>query len=202
MGQRFDPTHWQHFEDPQRLKHLPPSIVVSLLQLRGDETVIDFGAGTGAYSLPVAEALPDGRMIAVDDSAGMLSHLCEKLERPEWAAVRERVQVVHSRHDAVPLPDACAQRLLAINVLHHIHDEATPRREIVRLLAERGLLVVIEPGDIKRPIGPSREHVLSHERLRAVIAAMGLEEVACHEPGGLLPWHIVVIARKVTSAQA
>jgi len=196
VGEKFDPSRWQRFEDPKRLKELPPAVIAGLLQLRGGETVIDYGAGTGVYTIALAESLPEARLIAVDDSAQMLERLCEKLDAPGREGLRERINVVHSEHDSVPLPDACAQRLVAINVLHHIHDEPRPLAEIVRLLSPGGLFVAVEFGAIDRPFGPAKDHVLQHDELRTLIKGMGLDEVSCHEPGELLPWHVVVVAQK------
>ena len=34
-------------------------------RLEGDETVVDYGAGTGIYTIAIAEAVPRGRIIAV-----------------------------------------------------------------------------------------------------------------------------------------
>ena len=196
MGEKFDPSRWRRFEDPERLKELPPAVIAELLQLEGDETLIDYGAGTGIYTIALAPWLPRGSLIAVDDSAEMLEHLCEKLDAPQHEGLRERINVVLSEHDHVPLPDGCAQRLVAINVLHHIYDEPEPLAEIARLLAPGGVCVVIEFGAIDRPFGPPKDHVLPHDQVRAVVTGMGLAEVAFHEPGEPLRWHVAVVAQK------
>ena len=75
-------------------------------------------------------------------------------------------------------------------------DDPATLAEIVRVLAPGGRLVVIDFGDIDRPVGPPREHVLPHDELRAVVTGMGLRETAFHEPGDLLVYHVVVVAEK------
>lgn len=54
--------------------------VLSRLHLRGDERVLDAGCGTGRLTAELLEALPHGRVIAVDLSQNMLhsarEHLC------------------------------------------------------------------------------------------------------------------------------
>ena len=47
--------------------------VVGRLELRGDETVLDAGAGTGRVTDMVLERLPRGRVIAVDPSRSTLA---------------------------------------------------------------------------------------------------------------------------------
>src|SRR5687767_10825160 len=46
--------------------------VLDRLVLRGDETVLDAGCGTGRVTAVLAERLPRGRVIAVDGSAAMV----------------------------------------------------------------------------------------------------------------------------------
>ena len=57
-GRRLRPQHAGRLEDPARLAALPQAAVVSLLRLDGDETVVDYGAGTGVYTVAVAAAVP------------------------------------------------------------------------------------------------------------------------------------------------
>jgi len=58
MADAFDPRHAGRLEEPVRLEALPRGTVVALLRLDGAETVVEYGAGTGAYTLAVAEAVP------------------------------------------------------------------------------------------------------------------------------------------------
>jgi trans-aconitate 2-methyltransferase len=61
--------------------------VVARLSLRGDETVLDAGAGTGRVSELVLERLPHGHLIAVDGSPSMAERARERLPA-------ERVSVI------------------------------------------------------------------------------------------------------------
>ena len=60
--------------DGGALRFFPQSAqsMASLLDLRGDEDVLDVACGTGHVSLAVAPMLPNGRVTGVDFSAGML----------------------------------------------------------------------------------------------------------------------------------
>jgi trans-aconitate methyltransferase len=46
--------------------------VLGRLQLRGDETLLDAGCGTGRLTAELLEALPKGRVVALDGSQNML----------------------------------------------------------------------------------------------------------------------------------
>jgi trans-aconitate 2-methyltransferase len=54
--------------------------VIDELQLRGDETVLDAGCGSGSVTLDLLEKLPDGKVYAVDASAEMIASLTKTLD--------------------------------------------------------------------------------------------------------------------------
>jgi SAM-dependent methyltransferase len=54
--------------------------VLARLHLRGDETVLDAGCGTGLLTAEILERLPNGRVIAFDRSQNMLDKAREHLE--------------------------------------------------------------------------------------------------------------------------
>jgi trans-aconitate 2-methyltransferase len=53
--------------------------VLDRLQLRGDETVLDAGCGSGRVTAALLERLPDGRVIGVDGSPSMIEAARERL---------------------------------------------------------------------------------------------------------------------------
>jgi trans-aconitate 2-methyltransferase len=55
--------------------------VLSRLELRGDEIVLDAGCGTGRLTADLLEALPRGRVVAIDLSENMLHSAREHLSR-------------------------------------------------------------------------------------------------------------------------
>ena len=193
MAEKFDPSHAGKLENPERLVELPPAKLVELLRLRGAETVVDFGAGTGMYSFPLASAVPLGQVLAVDEQPALLDRLRAKLEaRPSCG----NVHPVLSEDGRVPLDDGIADRMLIVNVLHHVDDDPAALTEIFRLLAPGGLLVAAEFARMDRPVGPSNDHVLAVDELRALLAGAGLEELALYAPGTVGLYHNVLVAEK------
>ena len=62
--------------------------VLSRVELRGDETVLDAGCGTGVLTELVVDRVPDGRVIGTDASAAMLEQARRNLG--------PRVELIHS----------------------------------------------------------------------------------------------------------
>ncbi len=190
MADSFHPEHGHRLEDPARLAALPPAEVVALLRLSGGETVVDYGAGTGIYTVPIAEAVPRGRVVAVE----ALPELAAQLRARIPATLSDRIEVTETAANRVPLPDASADRLVLVDVLHHLYDQPEAFGEMLRLLRPGGLLVVVDWDPMERPIGPPPDHVLGLQAARAVLNGAGLCEMETYEAGDRFPYHLAVVA--------
>ena len=192
MADKFDAAHAKRLEGPERLAALPPATVTELLRLDGDETVVDYGAGTGVYTVVVAEAVPQGKVFAVE----ALSELVEVLRERIGADLAGRICVVETEDNVVPLDDGEADRVVMVDVLHHLYDQPEALEEVARVLRPGGLFVVVDWADMERPVGPPASHVLGLATIREIIAGIGLSVAETHEAGDLLPYHVVVVAAK------
>lgn len=106
------------------------------LSLRGDETVLDAGCGTGRETERLLDLLPDGRVVALDGSAQMLDEL-----RIRLADRLDRVDVV--RADLTqPLPfEEPVDHVLSVATFHWIDDHDALFRSLAAVLRPGGLLV-------------------------------------------------------------
>ena len=57
---KFDLARASTLDAAEREQYLPASKLVALLELKGGETVLDYGAGTGRLALAAAAAIPRG----------------------------------------------------------------------------------------------------------------------------------------------
>ncbi|MBE0528655.1 MAG: methyltransferase domain-containing protein, partial [Thermoleophilia bacterium] len=106
------------------------------------------------------------------------------------------VEPVLSEDGRTPLDDGVADRILIVNVLHHVDDDPGALAEIGRLLAPGGLLAAAEFAQMDRPVGPSNDRVLSLAAVRATLTGIGLEELAAYAPGDVGRYHNVIVAEK------
>ncbi len=192
MADAFNPHHGKNLEDPVRLEALPQSAVVDLLRLEGAETVVDYGAGTGIYTVAVTAAVPNGKVFAVE----ALPQLAELLRQKITPQLADRLCLCETDDNVVPLDDGEADRVVMVDVLHHLYDQPDALEEVVRVLRSGGLFVVLDWGDEERPVGPPPGHVLGLDAVRGIVAGMGLDVLEAHAPGDLLPYHVVVVAQK------
>lgn len=186
---KFDPARAHKLDAPERDAFLPDAPLVALLDLQGEETVVDYGAGTGRLAIAVRTALgAGGRVIAVDESEEMVALLRERVE-----AAGARVETAPIASNRVPEPDGGADRVIAVNLLHEVRGERA-LEEMRRLLGPGGLLLVAdwERGrDPERALGPPDEILYSEKEAAAELERAGFDV----EPHAGRPWHYVLIGR-------
>ncbi|CAN5890793.1 hypothetical protein BH23ACT11_BH23ACT11_29310 [soil metagenome] len=186
---KLDPAKAGRLESPDRQRILPGEGFLELLDLRGEETVVDYGAGSGVLTVPVAQQVPAGIVHAVDESPEMLELLEERLARTE--AVNVRPQLIEGNR--VDLADDCVDRVLAVNLLHEVIGE-NALSEIRRLLKPDGFLLVIDwRSDIEREMGPPADVSLTQDEGAEMLREAGFDVASVEDRQ--FPYHFVLIGR-------
>ncbi len=187
--ERFDPARAAMLDDPERLEALPPQTLFSLLDAPAGARVVDFGAGTGTYAIELARQRSDLDVVALDAEPRMLDLLRAK----PAAAALANLRPVSS--EALPSLRGTAERVLAINVLHELDDDAM--RDLVGLLKAGGKALFADwRGDIDRPTGPPRDKVYTPAEARERLARFSLEI----EAETLLVYHYAIVASLKSAA--
>jgi len=116
---------------------------VARLELRGDETVLDAGCGTGQVTATLLERLPRGRAIALDGSRQMLDAARERF------AGDPRVAFVHADLEApLALPaDDPVDAIVSTSTFHWVRDHDGLFARLAAVLKPGGQLVVDCGGD-------------------------------------------------------
>ena len=106
---------------------------IARLRLSGDETVADFGAGTGRDAEQLLAALPRGRVLAIDGSQQMLAQL-----RGRLAGQLDRVQVLEADlREPLPVTEP-VDAVLSVATLHWLPDHAQVFRSAAGILRPGG----------------------------------------------------------------
>jgi len=129
------PEQW-HGEDYAQHSSLQAAMadeVLSQLQLRGDEQVLDLGCGDGKLSARIAARLPDGSVLGVDASPDMVAFAEANFGAGQVPNLR--FQVADARNLKF---QAAFDLLVSFNALHWVSDAALALRGIRRALKQSG----------------------------------------------------------------
>jgi demethylmenaquinone methyltransferase/2-methoxy-6-polyprenyl-1,4-benzoquinol methylase len=125
---------------------------------------LDAGGGTGRVAATMRSMVRN--LFVADLSYGMLRY-----------AVRKGLPAVCAPAESLPFAFGSFERIIMVDALHHVIDQRQTARELFRLLAPGGRIVIIEP-DIRKPIVKiiaigekvllMRSHILNCEKIAAL----------------------------------
>lgn len=104
------------------------------LPARRPLSVLDLGSGTGRFTPALADAF-GGPVFGVEPSAGMRGVAERDAQHPA-------VRYLDGSAERIPLPDNSCDVVLMFLSLHHVEDQAAGAREIGRVLAPDGRVLV------------------------------------------------------------
>ena len=157
-------------ESPERIASLRTGEVIAKLNLKPTDVVADLGAGTGLFSVPLAKAVPSGRVYSVELDEGFLAQIRGKAKSEN---VTNIVPVLGKFTDP-SLPARDVDVAFFHDVLHHVENRAAYLKSVAGYLKPGGRIVVIEfnPGDSPHKAEPSL--IVSREQTAGWMADAGL----------------------------
>ena len=172
MPHRFEHAdQWaKAFDAPDRDAWQKPDEVIAALEVKPNMTVADVGAGTGYFTVKLARAVPQGQVIATDIEPDMVRYLTER-------AAKEQLPNVHAQlagADDPKLAPGSVDRVLVVDVWHHVGDRRAYARGLAAALKPGGMIAIVDfTMDATR--GPPKHHRLAPEAIEADLAAAGLD---------------------------
>lgn len=121
---------------------------VSLLDLRGTTDVLDLAGGTGDLARLI-QARSAACVLVCDINAEMLTL---GRDRSLDAGRVERLSYVLGNAEALPLPDACMDRVIIGFGLRNVTRKATALAEMWRVLRPGGRALILEFSQVKAPM--------------------------------------------------
>lgn len=170
-------------KDAQRDATQKPDQVMQLLALSPSMTVVDLGSGSGYFLCHLSRAVgPRGHVIATDIDKAVVRDLNKRVARENLA----NTEVILAPANDVGIAAGSADRILLVNVWHHLPDRKRYATRIARALTPGGKVIVID----FKPAGHSAGHGIAPERVLAELAAGGIDAALVSEN---LPDQYVII---------
>lgn len=191
MPHRFEHADdWaKDLDNPARDAWQHPDDVVAALELRAGMTVADVGAGTGYFTVRLSRAVPDGQIIATDIEPDMVRYLAERAQREGLANIR----AVRAGADDPNLAPASVDRILVVDVWHHLGDRARYAAGLAAALRPGGRLAIVD-FTAAATHGPPPAHRLAPAAIVADLQTAGLD--ASVSPVALPQQYIVIGVRR------
>lgn len=160
--------HWvKIFDDPSRAAWQKPNQVITAMQIKNGERILDLGAGTGYFALPIAQRFPEAVVYGADCEPDMVKYMQEQAGRKELKNLQPMLIAANSPQ----LPDQL-DLVLVVDTYHHIDDRITYFQNLKNHLNARARLVIIDfTKDSDQ--GPPPAHRLSIEQVKEELNEAG-----------------------------
>ncbi len=148
----FDPRKLHKLNNPERLKSLPPEFIIEKIAIKEPKVIVDYGAGTGFYSIPFAEKYPQSKIYAFDISNIMIDWMKENLA-DKYKNIYPKI--VDST--LIPLDNEFVDIVFMINLHHEIEKPIETLKECYRILKPEGKIAISDWKKKQTKSGPPFE---------------------------------------------
>jgi ubiquinone/menaquinone biosynthesis C-methylase UbiE len=176
-------------EREDRAQWQKPDVVVKALGLDGLETISDVGAGSGYFTFRLAQAVPNGRVFAIDVEPEMLRHIHHKA----MGEGIKNIEVVAATFDD-PRVSASSDLVFICDVLHHVKDREQWLGKIFTVLRPKARVAILEFKEGKLPAGPPESLKIPKQDIIALFEKVGFK--MAEDKSGLIPYQHFLIFEK------
>ncbi len=162
-------------ERPGREREERTDLLLSNLPIQPGDQVADIGAGTGYFSLPMAERVGEtGTVYAVDIQPEMLQIIADRSERSGITNIKRVLADV----DDPRLPADTLDLVLFVDAYHEFEWPREVMTGVFRSLVSGGKVVLIEYRAEDPSVPIKRLHKMSEAQARKELEAIGLKFTA------------------------
>ncbi|TWT83578.1 hypothetical protein CA13_50450 [Planctomycetes bacterium CA13] len=176
--ERSDRAEWQK-----------PKAVVEALEFKGTETVVDLGCGSGYFTFRLSKAVPQGKVIAIDNQPEMVRHIHRKVLTGEWPNIR--AQVGKSDDPGLPSDADC---VFVCDVLLHVREKQEWLKTLHSEMQRGAKLVLIDFRKGELPEGPPEAIKVHKQEILRLCKEAGF--VLKQDKPGLLPYQEFLVFLK------
>jgi ubiquinone/menaquinone biosynthesis C-methylase UbiE len=176
-------------ERPDRAKWQKPEAVVKALGLKGAESVVDLGSGSGYFTRRLSKATPRGMVVAIDTQPEMVRHVHRKVVKGELPNVRAQV----GKADKPGLPSD-ADLVFVCDVLLHVPKKSEWLKAIHSEMRSGARLVLIDFREGDLPEGPPESIKVPKEEVLRLCKEAGFR--LKEDRSDLLPYQNFLVFEK------
>jgi len=156
-------------ERPTREQEERTDLFIEQLPVEPDHVVADIGAGTGYFSFPIAERVPEGKVLAVDIQPEMLDIIEQR--RAAWGV--ENVEPVLGTITDPGLPENGVDLIFIVDAYHEFSHPREMGRSMFEALRPGGQLVLLEYRAEDPTVPIKQLHKMTEEQVRLELESLG-----------------------------
>jgi ubiquinone/menaquinone biosynthesis C-methylase UbiE len=161
---------WAWLDRAEREQEEEPRRALELIDIRPGMVVADVGAGTGYFTVLLAQRVGlQGKVYANDIQPKLLGILRDKIQKGNLS----NIEIVQGRHDDTRLPEGTIELALLVDVYHEFQYPQAMLASIRRSLKPSGLLVLLEYRKEDPDLPILEEHKMSVKEARTEVEAEG-----------------------------
>jgi 2-polyprenyl-3-methyl-5-hydroxy-6-metoxy-1,4-benzoquinol methylase len=176
----------ERFESPERDAYQKPELVLEYLGDLKDKKIMDIGAGSGYFSVKLAEK--GANVIAADVSDEFQDALKIRIDENNL----ENIELRNIPYDSPDLADNEVDMVLIVNTYHHIENRIDYFSKVKKGIKPDGELVVIDYFKKELPVGPPVNHKIDMD---TVISELEEAGYTLDVNVDLLPYQFVIRAK-------
>jgi len=176
---------------PNTANFAHPMRNVSILGIEPGMSVADFGAGSGAYVLAMAEQMANsGHIYAIDVQKDLLRRIHNESMRRGFTNVKI-IWADLEQPKASKIKSGSLDFVLISNLLFQIEDKGAVLEEARRILKPGGRLAIIDWADSFNGMGPHKKDVVAKDSILALAKEHGLDLIR-EFPAGAHHWGLIL----------
>ena len=157
----------QRFESPELDAYQQPEKVLNFLGNLKNKKIIDIGAGSGYFSIKLANA--GASVIAADVSDEFQEYLKRRIEKEKF----KNIELRKIPYDSPALSSQEVDIAFIVNTYHHIENRVEYFKKVKSGIKSEGELVIVDFFKSEVPVGPPVDHKISIDEVIAELKAAG-----------------------------
>lgn len=177
----------KNFESSERDEYQKPEEVLKYLGDIAGKKIIDIGAGSGYFSVKLAEK--GANVIAADVSDEFQAALKKRIEDNKL----KNIELRKIPFDSPSIENEEVDMVLIVNTYHHIENRSNYFEKVKAGTKQTGELVLIDFFKSEAPVGPPVDHKISIDKVLAELKKAGYSNFDINV--NLLPYQYIIRAK-------
>ncbi|WP_069999160.1 class I SAM-dependent methyltransferase [Cellulosilyticum sp. I15G10I2] len=160
-------------DSKQRERLIPPEILISQMPIQKNHTLLDVGAGSGFFTIPMAQST-SSKVYAMDPDKRMLSVIEDKAKEKGLT----NLELIQDYLENLSIQNNSIDFVMASLILHEVNSLTNALSKLFEVLKTEGHLLCLEyEKDDKVIEGPPMSIRIGSEELQKELSSTGFEIV-------------------------